>query len=62
MIDFHKYDGTYSGLGLHARIWRITPTLTGWRLEFRDPGDKAPTNAGVHRRLAVAQREAFRQI
>lgn len=58
MIDFHNYDGTYSGLGAGARMWRITSTLTGWRLEFRDPGDETATGAGVHRTLAAAQKEA----
>lgn len=58
MIEFHNYDGTYSGLGAHARMWRITPSLTGWRLEFRDPGDKDATYAGTHRTLVAAQKEA----
>jgi hypothetical protein len=60
MIQFDYYDGTYSGLGRSARMWRITPTLTGWHLEFRDPGDTAATNAGRHYTLVAAQKEADR--
>lgn len=60
MIRFSNYDGTYSGRGLGERMWRITPTVTGWHLEFRDPGDKTATNAGRHATLAAAKKEADR--
>jgi hypothetical protein len=60
MVQFNYYGGTYSGQGQGARMWRISPTLTGWHLEFRDPGDAAPTNAGRHGTLAGAQNAANR--
>lgn len=60
MIQFRNYDGTYAGQGSDKRMWRITPTLTGWHLEFRDPGDTAATNAGRHSTLDAAKKEANR--
>jgi hypothetical protein len=60
LIDFTNYDGSYSGAGPGQRMWRILPTLTGWRLEFRDPGDRAATYAGTFGTLHAAQREAAR--
>jgi hypothetical protein len=60
VVQFNYYDGTYSGEGAGRRMWRITPTLTGWHLEFRDPGDTAATNVGRHRTLVAAQNEANR--
>jgi hypothetical protein len=62
MVQFNYYGGTYSGVGRGTRMWRITPTLTGWHLEFRDPGDTVPTNAGRHRTLVAAQNEANRDV
>lgn len=59
-VVFSNHEGVYSGLGVNGRRWRITPTLTGWRLEFRDPGDEDPTYAGTHATVAQAQREAAR--
>lgn len=59
-VDFSDYDGTYSGIGLKGRRWRITQTFTGWRLEFRDPGDVTATYAGTHATVALAKREAGR--
>jgi hypothetical protein len=40
-IRFVNYHETYSGTSGGGRRWVITPTLTGWRLEFRDPGRRA---------------------
>lgn len=60
-IDFVEAEGAYSGTGAHGRRWRITPTYTGWRMEFLDHGDSAPTNAGVYPTLAAAQAEAGRE-
>jgi hypothetical protein len=60
LIDFTNYDGSYSGAGRGQRMWRILPTLTGWRLEFRDPGDRAATYAGTFGTLHAAKREAAR--
>lgn len=57
-IDFHESQGVFSGTGTFGRQWRIARTLTGWRLEFSDPGDPAPTFAGVHVTVAAAQAEA----
>jgi hypothetical protein len=59
-IEFRNDQGTYSGIGTRGRRWRITPTFTGWRLEFWDPGDKRATYAGTHRTVALAQSEASR--
>lgn len=61
MIEFHNYDGTYSGVDADARMWRISPNFMGWELEFRDPGDRHATIVGTHRTLVEAQREAARQ-
>lgn len=57
-IDFRENDGVFTGTGNFGRQWRITRTFTGWRLEFIDPGDPAPTYAGVHVTVAAAQAEA----
>ena len=57
-IEFVHRRGAYVGTGKRDRAWRITSTFTGWRLEFRDPGDAAPTYAGTHASLEAAQREA----
>ena len=57
-IEFHERDGVHTGTSESGRRWRITRTLTGWRLEFIDPGDAAPTNAGVHASVSAAQVEA----
>lgn len=59
-VQFTDTHGSYSGDGLHGREWHITRALTGWRLEFRDPGDTEPTYAGTHPTLALAQVEASR--
>lgn len=57
-IEFQESGGTYTGTGRLGRHWRITRTFTGWRLEFTDPGDTAPTYAGVHATVKAAQAEA----
>jgi len=57
-IDFRETDGALTGSDTFGREWRIRRTFTGWRLEFTDPGDNAPTNAGVHATVAAAQAEA----
>ena len=57
-IDFHESRGVFTGTGTFGREWRITRTFTGWRLEFTDPGDIAPTYAGVHVTVRAAQAEA----
>lgn len=57
-IEFRENDGVYTGAGSFGRRWRISRAFTGWRLEFTDPGDTAPTNAGVHVTVAAAQAEA----
>ena len=60
VIEFRHYEGTYSAVGLNGRLWRITPATTGFRLEFRDPGDVTATYAGTHATVARAQMEAAR--
>ena len=57
-IDFQESRGVLTGTGRFGREWRITRAFTGWRLEFTDPGDTAPTNAGVHVTRAAARAEA----
>lgn len=57
-IQFVEDNGIYTGTGPGGRCWKITPVFTGWRLEFRDPGDTTATYAGVHRSVEAAQTEA----
>jgi hypothetical protein len=57
-IDFHESADEFRGTGISGREWRITPAFTGWRLEFTDPGDAAPTFAGVHVSVTAAKAEA----
>ena len=57
-VEFHEKDGTFTGTGQGGRLWRITQSRTGWRLEFRDTGDLKPTNAGNHGTLEAAKNEA----
>jgi hypothetical protein len=60
-IDFRTdEDGTYRGTDAGDRRWEITPVFTGWRLEFRDPGDATATYAGTHTTLEAAKAEAAR--
>jgi hypothetical protein len=60
MIVFDQTGDAYSGTGPDGRRWRIIEVRTGWHLEFRDAGDRLPTNAGVHRTLEAAMAEADR--
>lgn len=57
-ISFIEDEHGLSGIGAHQRCWHITRAVTGWRLEFHDPGDDQHTFAGVHGSLAEAKREA----
>ncbi len=57
-IRFLEHEGAHAGMGRAGRQWRITPSLTGWRLEFQDPGDEKPTYAGTHPSVAAAKTEA----
>lgn len=59
-IDFVERDGGLVGVAEGGRVWRISRTVTGWRLEFRDHGDVGATFAGVHASVAAAQAEAGR--
>jgi hypothetical protein len=63
VVEF-AYDGlgTYSGVGPGDRQWQIVPIVTGWRLEFRDPGDHVATYAGSHKTLNAARAEAARVV
>jgi hypothetical protein len=60
VIRFVNFDETHSGTGRGDRRWVIRPHLTGWRLEFRDPGDVTATYAGTHNTLKAAKAEACR--
>lgn len=57
-VEFRDHDGAHIGVDRSGRSWRITRTLTGWRLEFRDLGDVHATYAGNHASLAAAKTEA----
>lgn len=59
-IDFLLDQGVYTGTDGAGREWRIHRVVTGWRLEFRDRGDVTGTNAGLHRSVGAAQKEAGR--
>lgn len=61
-IEFTEERGGFTGTGKDGREWRITRTVTGWRLEFRDHGDTVATYAGVHASLSAARTEACRQV
>lgn len=61
MIAFAPDGAAYTGTEPGGRSWRITEERTGWRLEFRDEGDRTATNAGVHRTLKAAIAEAGRK-
>lgn len=60
-IDFQETTGVFRGSGSSGREWRISRALTGWRLEFTDPGDLVATFAGVHSTLSAAKAEASTQ-
>lgn len=60
LVEFVEKDRAYTGSEPGGRAWRITRSLTGWRLEFRDDGDVAATFAGVHASLPAAKAEANR--
>lgn len=60
VIEFSFYQGIYTGIGREGRHWRITRAVVGWRLEFRDPGDRTSTYAGTHASVFAAQTEAGR--
>lgn len=57
-VAFVECNDGFWGNGARQRRWHITKAVTGWRLEFRDPGDDAPTFAGIHATLEGAMREA----
>lgn len=59
-LDFEHGNGVYTACSEGGRVWRIVEERTGWRLEFRDPGDRTATNAGVHRTAEAAMAEARR--
>jgi len=60
LLDFEHGNGVYTACAEGGREWRIAEERTGWRLEFRDPGDRTATNAGVHRSVEAAMAEARR--
>lgn len=57
-ILFIEAPNGYWGEGAGQRSWHITEAVTGWRLEFLDPGDVTATYAGVHSTLDRAKLEA----
>jgi len=61
MIEFVERDGTYRGTDAQSRLWRITPVVAGWRLEYRVSGERRSWRAGVFGDLMAAKREADRR-
>ena len=59
-ITFVEDEHGHWATGGDNRRWHIAKVITGWRLEFSDPGDDEPTFAGVHGSLQAAMREAAR--
>ncbi len=59
-VVFQEYDGVLVGIGTRGRRWRVTQTVAGWKLEFRDAGDAKATYAGTHRSIESAMAEADR--
>lgn len=57
-VEFQDNDGIFTSSSGTGRQWRITRTVTGWRLEFRDAGDTSATYAGNHPSLEAAKAEA----
>jgi len=57
-VVFTEVRGTVSGTGQAGRRWQVLRVRTGWRLEFRDPGDGIATYAGTYATAAAAQRAA----
>jgi hypothetical protein len=61
MIEFVEHNGTYRGVDARSRVWRITPVVAGWRLEYRVSGERTSWRAGVFGDLVAAKREADRE-
>lgn len=59
-IEFVDDQLGFRGTGDNGRCWRLTRVVAGWRLEFRDPGDKTPTYAGMFGTRERAMEEANR--
>jgi hypothetical protein len=57
-VVFQEYNEAWVGIGDRGRRWRVTQSVSGWRLEFRDAGDETATYAGTHRSLECAKNEA----
>jgi hypothetical protein len=57
-ILFVEGSAGYWASCLDHRQWRIEKVITGWRLEFWDPGDVESTFAGIHASVENAKREA----
>jgi hypothetical protein len=59
-ITFVADETGYRSVGVSGRSWSVLRVITGWRLEFRDPGDDAPTYAGMFGTAERAMQEANR--
>lgn len=57
-LSFAERPDGYWGTGPKGRCWHISKVITGWRLDFRDPGDESSTYAGIHGTVDLAKREA----
>jgi hypothetical protein len=61
-VEFTRESEDHVARSENGRRWRIWPIRGGWRMEFRDPSDSEPTNAGTFGALRAAQDEASRRI
>lgn len=59
-VVFQKYAESIVGIGERGRRWQVSRTVAGWRLEFRDAGDRTATYAGTFGSLESAMAEADR--
>jgi hypothetical protein len=60
-LEFTREREDYVAVAVNGRRWRIWAVRGGWRMEFRDPRDSKPTNAGTFGTLRAAQVEASRR-
>jgi hypothetical protein len=57
---FSDFRETHPRTEADLREWFVSPSTSGWRLEFMDPGDLEPTYAGTFASIAAAKQEARR--
>ena len=50
--------GTYLGVDQHDRVWGVSPSLLGWRLEVRNADEASWAYLGTHSTRDAAQQAA----